>query len=283
MATRRIRWRLTAIGLAMALPLTAAAPAAASGATGDGPRRSAITVFVAGDSTAATWPASTIPKAGWGQALPAFLDRHRATVDNEALSGASSKSFIEVGLLDKILGAIRPGDYLLISFGHNDEKTDDRHTDPYGTFQEYLSRYIDGARRHGAHPVLVTPVERRRFDADGRAYPSHGEYPQAMRELGAARDVPVVDLTALSMRLWDRLGVEETKRYFLWFAAGENPNFPEGVEDNTHFQAHGAIALARIVIRALVDRCVLPRRDAVRLRQPVPDDSLTWPEAVATP
>jgi lysophospholipase L1-like esterase len=283
MAIRPVRRRLAAFGLAMALPITGATlavagPAAADHGTNNTARR---TVFVAGDSTAATWPANTIPKAGWGQALPVFLNRAKVTVANEALSGASSKSFIEVGLLDKILASIKPGDYLLISFGHNDEKTDDRHTDPYTTFQEYLSRYIDGARQHRAHPVLVTPVERRRFDADGRAYASHGEYPQAMRDLGVARGVPVVDLTTLSMRLWDRLGVEETKRYFLWSAVGENPNFPDGVEDNTHFQAHGAIALARIVIRALVDQRVLPHHLAVRLTRPVPDNALAWPAVVA--
>ena len=154
------------------VPLALATPAGAGGPPRP-PHR--ITVFVAGDSTAATWPANTIPKAGWGQALPVFLDEHRAKVDNKALSGASSKSFVEVGLLDAILAAIRPGDYLLISFGHNDEKTDDRHTDPYTTFHQYLNLYIDGARAHGAHPVLVTPVERRRFNAEGHATPSHGE------------------------------------------------------------------------------------------------------------
>jgi lysophospholipase L1-like esterase len=239
-----------------------------------------VTVFVAGDSTAATWPASVAPKAGWGQALPAFLNSKRVRVDNVALSGASSKSFVEVGLLDQILADIRPGDYLLISFGHNDEKTDDRHTDPYTTYQQYLSMYIDGARRHHARPVLVTPVERRRFDATGHAYASHGEYPAAMIALGATAHVPVFDLTAASMKLWDSVGVEGTKDYFLYQDAGENPNFPDGVADNTHFQAHGAIELARLVVGDLVERCIIPRRDATNLNQPVPDSALVWPETV---
>jgi pectinesterase len=255
-----------------AAPLALATPGAAGG------RCHHSTVFVAGDSTAATWPLATAPKAGWGQALPPFLDDHRVQVDNEALSGASSKSFVEAGLLDKILGAIGPGDYLLISFGHNDEKTDDRHTDPFTTYQQYLSMYIDGARAHRAHPVLVTPVERRRFDAAGHATASHGDYPLAMRSLGSAARVPVVDLTALSMALWDSLGVEGTKNYFLWQAPGQNPNYPDGVQDNTHFQAHGAIELARIVVRELVRQHILPRPEAVRLDAPVPDDALEWPE-----
>jgi len=235
------------------------------------------TVFVAGDSTAATWPFETRPKAGWGQALPAFLDGRQLRVDNLALSGASSKSFVEAGLLDTVLERIRPGDVLVISFGHNDEKTDDRHTDPATTFPQYLSLYIDGARRHGARPVLATPVERRRFDADGHATPSHGEYPKAMRDLGATRHVPVVDLTTTSMALWERLGPEGTKDCFLYQDPGENPNFPDGVVDNTHFQAHGAIEVARLVVRDLVALRVIPRRSTVHLGQSVPDSALEWP------
>jgi pectinesterase len=265
MGEPRVTRRPVLLGLAAA-PLALAAAG----------RRRPVTVYVAGDSTAATWPADTIPKAGWGQALPPFLNPHQVRVDNQALSGASSRSFVEAGLLDTILSTIGPGDYLLISFGHNDEKTDDRHTDPFTTYQQYLSMYIDGARQHHAHPVLVTPVERRRFDAAGHATASHGDYPRAMRELGAATGVPVVDLTALSMALWDRLGVEGTKEYFLWIAPGQ-PNYPDGSQDNTHFQAHGAIELARIVVRAMVEQCVLPHRDAVRLDAPVPDDALSWP------
>jgi pectinesterase len=267
---------LLALGGAVAAPVTFASAAVAHG------RRHPVTVYVAGDSTAATWPLDTAPKAGWGQALSPFLD-HRVRVDNEALSGASSRSFVEVGLLDKILATIGPGDYLLISFGHNDEKTDDRHTDPFTTYQQYLSMYIDGARRHAAHPVLVTPVERRRFDAAGHATASHGLYPQAMRELGTTARVPVVDLTALSMALWDRLGVDGTRDYFLWLAPGQRPNYPDGVQDNTHFQARGAVELARIVVRALVEQCVLPHRDAVRLDSPVPEDALVWPAPAPSP
>jgi pectinesterase len=277
MRHRNVRWPAALAVVLAVIPLAAAAPASAAGPPGP---RHRITVFVAGDSTAATWPANTFPKAGWGQALPVFLDQRRATVDNKALSGASSKSFIEVGLLDAILGAIRPGDYLLISFGHNDEKTDERGTDPYTTFQQYLSQYIDGARAHGAHPVLVTPVERRRFDAAGRATPSHGEYPAAMAALGAARHVPVIDLTALSMALWDKAGVEGTKQYFLYADAGTNPNFPDGVADNTHFQAHGAIEVARIVAQRLAAQHLVPPGLTRGLHRPVPDTALTWPATV---
>jgi len=247
-----------------------ASPAKAGGRP---PRR---TIYVAGDSTAATYATADVPRAGWGQALPVFL-RPEIAVVNGALSGASSKSFADLGRLDLILAAIRPGDVLLVSFGHNDEKSEDpaRYTTPYGTFQEYLRRYLDGARSKRAHPVLVTPVERRRFTAGGVAYLSHGDYPDAMRALATETDTPLIDLTALSFALWGRLGPEATKEYFLWLDKGESPNYPDGVSDNTHFQAHGAIEVARLVA---LHGCTLPGRDFVALHDPsIPDDSLVWP------
>jgi pectinesterase len=272
MWTLLIRRLAAIVGAALALFLIVPAAARA-----EGHRPSTVSIFVAGDSTAATYATFEAPRAGWGQALPVFLGRH-VTVVNEALSGASSKSFVDLGRLDRILAAIRPGDYLLVSFGHNDEKTDlERHTDPFTTYQAYLRRYIDGARRLGAHPVLVTPVERRRFDATGHAVASHGDYPQAMRELGAASRVPVVDLTAASMGLWDRLGVDATTRYFLWLAPGQSPNYPDGVQDNTHFQAHGAIEVARLVAAALYRDRIMPRGAIGQLCRDIPDSALTWP------
>lgn len=275
-----VRWRpcgrLCTLMLAIAAVVLAVVPWPAMASQGRAARSQPATVFVAGDSTAALWPSTVRPKAGWGQALPVFLRQERVRVDDEALSGASSKSFVEAGLLDRILGAIRPGDLLLISFGHNDEKSDDRHTDPFTTYQQYLSMYIDGARSHGAYPILVTPVERRRFDADGHAVASHGDYPEAMRRLGARKGVPVVDLTTLSMRLWESVGVEGTKGHFLWLAPGQSPNYPAGVQDNTHFQAHGAIEVARLVTHDLRRQHVLPARDLRNLDRQVPDDALTW-------
>ncbi|WP_329499866.1 rhamnogalacturonan acetylesterase [Kitasatospora herbaricolor] len=270
--TRHSRRRFTAA--AAALPLLAALPGTRAEAA---PRPT--TVFVAGDSTASVYATDLAPRAGWGQALPVFA-ASRLTVDDRALSGASSRSFADLGLLDALLEDIRPGDRLLISFGHNDEKTGDpaRGTDPFTTYQEYLGRYVEGARRRGALPVLVTPVERRRFDAAGHAYASHGLYPQAMRELAGRERVPLIDLQALSLARWEALGAEAGKGYFLWAAAGELPNYPDGVADNTHFQAHGAIEVARLVARELHDRHLLPPGSLRRLGDPhIADAELHWP------
>jgi len=232
------------------------------------------TIYVVGDSTAASYAVGEIPRAGWGQALPLFL-HPETVVANEAVSASSSKSFADAGRLDRILAVIRPDDVLLISFGHGDASQDPtRHTDPWTTYQEQLCRYVTGARAVRALPVLVTPVERRRFTADGVAYLSHGEYPDAMRALAAVTCTPLIDLTALSFTLWSRLGPEATKDYFLWLDAGGSPRFPSGISDDTHLQAHGAIEVARLVVSAGRG---LPGRNCRALRQRcLSDDLLTW-------
>ncbi len=268
MFLRRRLGLLTAAALSAVLAIPT--PAAADAADRD------VTVYVAGDSTAATYAGYEAPRAGWGQALGEFL-RDEVDVVNLAWSGASSKSFAEAGLLDRILADIEPGDLQLISFGHNDSKTDHRGTDPWTTYQETLDRYVDGARDRGAQPVLVTPVERRRFDDAGAVRTSHGEYPEAMRQLAAREDVPLVDLTSLSLERWAELGPDGTTGDFLHLAPGEHPNYPDGVVDNTHFQAHGAIELARLVVGDLKDQRVLRPWQARGLGKPVPDSALEWP------
>lgn len=256
--------------------LVAALAATGTGASAATP----VHVFVAGDSTASTYLSSQAPRTGWGQALPVFLTSG-AVAANEALSGASSKSFIDLGRLDRILSRIKRGDYLLISFGHNDEKKEDpaRYTEPSTTYKSYLSQYIDKSRAKGAKPVLVTSVERRRFTSAGTISPTHGAYPAAMRELAVAKGVPLVDLTASSTTLFNRAGVEGTKKYFMQLKAGQYPNYPDGVEDNTHFQAAGAIEVARLVAIALRNRKVLPSGSFRQLTSTVPPSSIVWPRA----
>ncbi|MFJ9101008.1 rhamnogalacturonan acetylesterase [Streptomyces sp. NPDC102405] len=227
------------------------------------------TLYIAGDSTAAQKYADAAPETGWGMALPFFLRKDLA-VANHAVNGRSSKSFVDEGRLDAILALIRPGDLLLIQFAHNDEKTADptRYTEPWTTYQDYLRLYLDGARAKGARPVLVTPVERRKFDASGNAVPTHGEYPAAMRALAKEEGVTLLDLQALSLALWQELGVEETKKYFNW---------TDTEQDNTHFNPPGAIAIARLVARELLRHRVLAPRDVRRLDAGIPESWITWP------
>ncbi len=265
----RRRFGTTAIGVVAALSV---APSAASAAA-------PVRIHIAGDSTASTYLSSQSPRAGWGQALPVFLTSG-AVAANAALSGASSKSFVDLGRLDRIIATIKRGDYLLISFGHNDEKREDpaRYTEPSTTYKSYLSMYIDRSRAKGAIPILVTSVERRRFNSGGTITPSHGAYPAAMRELATAKRVPLIDLTASSTALWNRAGVEGTKKHFMHLAPGQYPNYPGGVEDNTHFQAYGAIEVARLVATALRNQKAMPPSYFRRLTAPIPTRELSWPQ-----
>jgi len=231
------------------------------------------TLYIAGDSTAAQKYADAAPETGWGMALAFFLHQDRP-VANHAVNGRSSKSFIDEGRLDVVLGAIRPGDFLVIQFAHNDEKADDptRYTEPWTTYQDHLRQYVDGARARGARPVLATPVERRRFDASGNAVPTHGDYPAAMRALAERERVALLDIEALSLALWQKLGVEETKTYFNWTATEQ---------DNTHFNPPGAIAVARLVAQELLRTRVLTPKDVRRLHDEIPASWISWPPAAA--
>ncbi|MFK7693295.1 rhamnogalacturonan acetylesterase [Paenibacillus sp. HJGM_3] len=209
------------------------------------------TIFLAGDSTVTEQPTDGYPYAGWGQMLPLFV-KADAAVANYALSGRSSKSFIGEGHLDAIWSRIKPYDYLLVQFGHNDQKFDEaRHTEPFTTYQETLMRYIHGARERNAFPVLLTPVHRRFYEDDGTLRDTHGDYATAVRELAGREGVPLVDLAAKSKELFERLGPEGTRSIFMQLAPGEFMNFPEGVNDNTHFQEHGAIQVAGLVKEGL--------------------------------
>lgn len=245
------------------------------------PKTRGFTIWVAGDSTASTYADRRSPRAGWAQALEVFTTRN-AAVDNRAWSGASSKSHTDKGVLDAIAAKIQPGDWLLISFGHNDQKVDDpnRGTDPYTTYQQYLRGYIEVARLHRANPVLVTSVERRRFK-DGKPVETLGEYPEAMRALAEEADVPLIDLQTESLELWNRLGEEETKDYFLWIEAGHE-NYPDGIQDNTHFQVKGAVEVARLVAKAAA-RQHLMKGGLEGLHQDPGPDEIIWPESITEP
>lgn len=208
-------------------------------------------LFLAGDSTVTNQPADGFPYAGWGQRLSSHI-KADAAVSNCALSGRSSKSFIAEGALDRIRAKMKPHDYMLIQFGHNDQKRDEeRHTAPFSTYKEHLKIYIDVCREKQATPILITPVHRRYYDDNGTLTDTHGDYITAVRELAREEGVPLVDLAALSLEYFNRLGPEGTKSVFMWGAPGEFLLFPQGVTDNTHFQQRGAAALAELVVGAL--------------------------------
>jgi len=206
------------------------------------------TIWVIGDSTVED---NKPPFRGWGWALPEYV-AEGVTVRNHGLSGRSTRSFVNEGLFQPVLDGMQPGDLLLIQFGHNDEKdAPELHTDPDGSYCEFLSMYIAEAQARGTLPVLVTPVSRRFFIPGGEMLYTHGEYPAAMRRLAAEKQVPLVDLKLLSRNLYLSLGEEKTAELFVRLAPGENPDFPNGHDDKTHFNAEGARIICGLVAKSL--------------------------------
>ncbi len=223
---------------------------AVSGAGGAGAAcSSAHAVYVVGDSTASLYAASLLPRMGWGQPLQQLFTTSCATVKDVALSGRSSKSFYDEGAWTPVVAALAPGDSVLIQFAHNDEKSDDplRYTIPATTFKDYLTKYVQEARAKQAVPVLLTPIQRNKWSGT-TVSESHGDYPKAMRELAAALQVPLIDMTVLTKAYMERIGQIETNKLFLMLAAGESPNYPTGVTDTTHLQERGAKIVGQIAM-----------------------------------
>ncbi|MBS4207833.1 rhamnogalacturonan acetylesterase [Bacillus sp. FJAT-50079] len=207
-----------------------------------------VSIFIAGDSTAATYVADRAPMAGWGQMFQAFFYEN-VSVHNYAKNGASTNTFIAEGRLQTILEFIQAGDYLFIQFGHNDQKP--RGTEAATTYKQNLATYINEARAKGAIPILLTSVNRRKFDELGRLVHTLGDYPQATREIACEMDVPCIDLLEKTKRLYESLGAEGSRSLFTMFERGEHPNYPEGIEDNTHFCETGALQVAALVIEGI--------------------------------
>jgi len=205
-------------------------------------------VFLAGDSTVASCPEHEAPMAGWGQMFQSFFC-DEVLIHNKAMGGRSSNSFIEEGRLRDILDVIGQGDYLFIQFGHNDQKS--YGTEPYSTFPFYLTQYITGARKAGATPVLITPVHRRKFSKDGTLQNTLGDYPKAMMELAEREHVPLIDLWAKTKELYESLGPDESRALFTWFQPKQHPNYPEGIQDDTHFCEEGAKRVGELVIEGI--------------------------------
>ncbi|WP_305852491.1 rhamnogalacturonan lyase family protein [Gracilibacillus caseinilyticus] len=206
------------------------------------------TVYVASDSTAQTYDPYWKPQAGWGQMLDRFFTDD-ITVANHAIGGRSSKTFITEGRYDTILREMKPKDYLLIQFGHNDATIS--RPERYTTVEEYkgyLEDYVEGVRQRGAIPILVTPVNRRDYDSEtGEFNVSFPEYKEGMEEVAEDLDVLLVDLNQRSRSYFNKVGPEGTKAIFLHADPGIYDAFPNGVEDNTHFQEYGAIQVARLL------------------------------------
>lgn len=186
---------------------------------------SPIVLYLAGDSTVCDQTA--LPYAGWGQEFTSY-NQAGLSVANYADSGESSASFWSGFYVPLVQPIIKAGDYLFVEFGHNDEKS--LTTDEY---KSWLQKYVDDAKAHGAHPVLVTPLERIVFSGSTLTW-SHGAFPDAMKQVATANNVPCLDLTTMSHNLWQSLGQTVATTYFV---SG----------DKTHTNPQGAMRVAALI------------------------------------
>lgn len=208
-----------------------------------------VTVWLAGDSTMAEKLPEKRPETGWGEMLQRFFDPARVRVANHARNGRSTRTFLSERRWQAIVDSVRPGDYVLIQFGHNDESVEktDRYTPP-ADYRANLARMVADVRAKGGTPVLMTPVMRRRFDPRGRFYDTHGAYPELVRAVAREQRVALVDMHRASERVLRRYGTEGSKRLFLHLAPGESPNYPQGLRDDTHFSPLGADLVSRLAV-----------------------------------
>ncbi len=208
------------------------------------------TVFLAGNSTVVD--EGNEPWCGWGQMVPRFF-KPEIAIANYAESGEAANSFVSSKRFAKLLSKMKKGDYLFIEFGHNDQKQKGEGKGPYTSYKSDLKYLVDKTREKGGIPVLVTSMHRRSFDENGKIINTHGEYPNAVRQLAKEENVYLIDLNNMSAVLYEAWGVEGSKRAFVHFPAGTFPNQDKDLADNTHFNPYGGYEIAKCILKGIID------------------------------
>ncbi|MDI9366102.1 MAG: rhamnogalacturonan acetylesterase [Flavobacterium sp.] len=209
------------------------------------------TVYMIGDSTMANKQPNKFPETGWGMPFSKMFNPS-VTVDNRSINGRSTKSFINEKRWQPIVDALKEGDYVFIEFGHNDEKID---KPTVGTsieeFKSNLIKFITETRAASATPILLTPVNRWKFDSLGFFQDTHGAYPDAVRDLAKAYNVPLIDMHVKTKILMQKIGAEASHKWFNQLEKAAHPNYPDGIKDNTHFSPAGAQQMAQLAAEGL--------------------------------
>lgn len=211
------------------------------------------TLFLIGDSTMSNKDnPKKNPEHGWGQVLPQFF-ASGIEIQNHAMNGRSSKSFRTEGRWDKVEKQLKKGDFVIIQFGHNDQKLKDstKFTNPYTQYRANLERYVTETRAKGATPILMTSITRRNFNENGVLVDTHKEYPLVVRLVADAMKVPFVDMQLLTEQMEITAGPEKSKLLHLHFKAGENPYYDKDKLDDTHLSKSGAETVAKLAVNAL--------------------------------
>ena len=210
-----------------------------------------VTVYLIGDSTMSVKEEKAYPETGWGMPFAHFFDAS-VTIDNRAKNGRSTKSFLSENLWQPVATQLKPGDYVLMQFGHNDAAKDkpERYTPP----EEYkmnLKKFISEARSKKAIPVVLSAVTRRKFGKEGKVEETHPIYAALAKAVAEEEKAAFIDLNERSKTLLEQFGEEHSKWLYLQLEPGKNPNYPEGINDNTHFSEMGAREVAQIVLQEL--------------------------------
>ena len=228
------------------------------------PEKKMITIWLCGDSTMSIKEKKAYPETGWGMPFVYFWDS-TVTIENLAKNGRSTSSFRNEGLWKIVLDKAGEGDYVFIQFGHNDEVSTKKTYTTEPEFKNNLKQYIAEARGKKAIPILLTPMARRKFDAAGKIEGTHDVYSQIVRDVAKEEKVILFDMDKITQQLYQRFGVENSKLLFMQLKPNEHPNYPDGKEDNTHFNELGARLVAQLVlgeikkqIPELTDRVVKP-------------------------
>lgn len=205
------------------------------------------TLYLIGDSTMSQKSIKAYPETGWGMPFTHFFDS-TVVVENHAQNGRSTRTFIEENRWQPILNKLKKGDYVFIQFGHNDEVPSKKSYTTEKDFKANLLKFVKESKSKKAIPVLITPVARRKFNAEGKIVDTHEVYAALVREVAKKNKVPLIDLSVSSMKLLQDFGVEKSAHLFNHLAPGQNPNYPNGKIDDTHFNELGARYMAQLVL-----------------------------------
>ncbi len=211
------------------------------------PPEKKIKLWLIGDSTMSVKQVKAYPETGWGMPFASFWDS-TVQVDNRAQNGRSTKSFLAEKRWQPVADSLQAGDYVFIQFGHNDEVPTKATYTTEKEFVANLQLYIADTRKKNAIPVLLTPVARRKFDASGKVEGTHEVYSALVRQVAKDNQVVLIDLDKTSQALLQQWGEEKSKCLYNFLAPGEHPNYPDGKEDNTHFNELGARIMATLVL-----------------------------------
>jgi len=240
-----------------------------------------ITVFLAGNSTVVNQDDE--PWAAWGQMIPRFFTPGVA-ISNHAESGLTLGSFLGSKRLQKILSIAKKGDYLFVEFGHNDQKEKGPNDGAWKSYTERFKLFISEAKKLGMVPVVVTSTARRNFDSTGKNINSLGDYPAAARKVAQDEGVALIDLNQMSNKFYEALGVEPSKKAFVFYPANTYPGQKDELHDNTHFNPYGAYELAKCIAEGIKTSKLGIAKFLVNLPtfDPSKPDAVTafyWPES----